>query len=822
MARIPLNGKAYVERSVIASAQETINLYGELNTADSGAPVPITYYPTPGTTITSIPNTPAKTRCTYRTSLGTAFTVIGPNVYFVASNNALIYVGSIPDIQSQVYMADNGLVAVLVDGTSTGYAIELSTNNFAAITDPSFYGADFVVYLLTFFVFNRPKTNQFYISLSQVTFAMLTGIAIGTVFLNKPGSGGILGLYQSVALTGGSGTGATADIQVLNGVISDGNLADQGEDYVNGVYTGVALGGGAGTGIAADITVGGTGISNPTIEASGSGGTPGNYNNVALTGGSGTEATGNFVVSAGIIATGTLTAGGNGYVNGVYENVPLTGGAGVDATATITVAGNTVTNVVLTDFGTAYAGANVLSAAISNLGGTGGGFEWTVDTIVDGVSAFTINNPGINFVIGDVVSATSGNIGNTVGFQASVNAIGGIVTSVVFTGVNDLFGSGSLVGDVLTAPASSLGGTGSGFTWTVTQIVNGVSGVTIDTPGEGYLVDDILSATSADIGNVVGFECTVESVALAFDPLDIAAKSGSADPIVAILSIEEELWLVGNLTTEVWQGTGAADFFFQQVQGAYIEHGCTAQYSAANQDVLGFWLSEDRQGKNIVVEATPYSVREISTPYLVDQFDQYGTVSDAIGFCFQISGHPFYCLTFPTENITWLYELQTKQWNKWLWLDTTDGSLNRHRANCAMFFNDQVIIGDWENGNLYSLSSQVYTDFGGPIIRIKTFIHMLDNMDRTFYKNFDLDIQCGTQDPTLKTVPIVYLSWSDDRGVTYGYPVAQTMGEGGQFKTIVTWNRLGYARDRVFKAQWSEPLKTALNGGFCEVAKGRT
>ena len=73
-----------------------------------------------------------------------------------------------------------------------------------------------------------------------------------------------------------------------------------------------------------------------------------------------------------------------------------------------------------------------------------------------------------------------------------------------------------------------------------------------------------------------------------------------------------------------------------------------------------------------------------------------------------------------------------------------------------------------------------------------------------------------------KLKPIITLSWSDDRGKSYGFPVEQTLGLGGEFKTTVTWNRLGYARDRVFRLQTSEPIKLALNGGFCEVAKGRT
>ena len=118
-------------------------------------------------------------RCIYRTSKGTVYTVIGPNVYLLQSLGNLVYVGSIPDRPSQVVMSDNGLVVVVVDGSSEGWAIDMTTNDFGQIIDPSFYGADVVRYLDTFFVFNRPDTNQFYISLSMVDFALLTA---GTSF----------------------------------------------------------------------------------------------------------------------------------------------------------------------------------------------------------------------------------------------------------------------------------------------------------------------------------------------------------------------------------------------------------------------------------------------------------------------------------------------------------------------------------------------------------------------------------------------------------------------------------------------------------------
>lgn len=77
----------------------------------------------------------------------------------------------------------------------------------------------------------------------------------------------------------------------------------------------------------------------------------------------------------------TLTHGGGGYVPGTYSYVPLTGGTGTGATATITVGGGgAVTNVVINDQGVNYTVGDILSASAASLGGTGSGFDIEVDT----------------------------------------------------------------------------------------------------------------------------------------------------------------------------------------------------------------------------------------------------------------------------------------------------------------------------------------------------------------------------------------------------------------------------------------------------------
>jgi len=82
----------------------------------------------------------------------------------------------------------------------------------------------------------------------------------------------------------------------------------------------------------------------------------------------------------GQIATFGTPTGGALYTNGNYQDVSLTGGNGSGAVATITVSGGAVTSVVLNDGGSFYIAGDVLSASTTDIGGTGSGFSITVAT----------------------------------------------------------------------------------------------------------------------------------------------------------------------------------------------------------------------------------------------------------------------------------------------------------------------------------------------------------------------------------------------------------------------------------------------------------
>lgn len=318
--------------------------------------------------------------------------------------------------------------------------------------------------------------------------------------------------------------------------------------------------------------------------------------------------------------------------------------------------------------------------------------------------------------------------------------------------------------------------------------------------------------------NLVNGVITPGNLYAAFDPLDVAGKTSNADPLQTVIVMHGNPWLLGVFgTSEIWYDSGAADFAFARVPNAVIEHGCIAPYSVTKTDTSIFWLAQDRQGKGLVLRGNAdYSVEELSSSGIATIIQGLDKIDDAIGFCYQQNDHAFYVLTFPTANRTFAVELATKQWHELAWTNA-DGNFNRHRANCAAFVNNEVVVGDWQNGNIYHLDSQAFTDAGIPITRLRTVPHMLADGRRMRINQFMADLQGGTLTSAIPdNPPKVFLRVSVDRGGSFGNAVQGNFGAAGDYGQFPFWRNLGYARDFVFELSWSEPINTALNGGFWE------
>lgn len=163
MPQFPFIGAAYAARSVNIDAQRCVNLYPEVSGSGTSKS-PVALIGTPGLRMfASLPES-GGTRGALRPASGSAVVVCGAFVYRVDSTGtATAVAGSLMTNTGTVSMADNGQVVVIVDGPY-GYWLDLATSTLTQITDSAFYGADRVAYIDGYFIFNRPGTQQFYLS----------------------------------------------------------------------------------------------------------------------------------------------------------------------------------------------------------------------------------------------------------------------------------------------------------------------------------------------------------------------------------------------------------------------------------------------------------------------------------------------------------------------------------------------------------------------------------------------------------------------------------------------------------------------------------
>ena len=819
MADFGFVGPSYEAPSIYQDAQECINWRAEIDPLKQpGQRGVVSLYPTPGLTSKIVFQNKDQVRG-MRTLSGNNYmvAVVGAYVYVMDSTFAPTMIGQLNTSTGRVGITDNGLNVYIVDG-SYRYTWSIS-NPASANFIGSISGTTLTVTLLTSGSIGVGQ-SLFGVGITAETVVTALGTGTGgvgtyTVNISQTVASETMNTAAVAATLTSSISGNILTVTAITGTLYPGQTI-QGASVTAGTIITTL---GSGTVLSQIIATAGTGYAvNDTVTVLGGvyGTTPATYTVSSVTVGAGT--------------LGSIT-GGSSYTNGTYNNVQMTYVSGATATtypqATIVVTGGAVTSVTITSPGTGFtATGTVLSAAAASIGGTGSGFSVPVATLTStgGVLTLTATNAGTYTSVPANPASTSSN-GNGTG-----------LTLTLTTGT----GTGGTGNYVLNASQTVASETMYALNFSVLPSTDGAfSGATSGDIVDNYFVYNKPNSQQWGASNPL----SPISQGLSF-----SSKDGAPDNLVALIVDHRELYLLGEASSEVWVDVGTFPFPFQRIPGTSTQHGIAAKASVYRLGNSFAYLSRNNRGQAQVMQMNGYMPTRIST-HAVEQslLNQY--VDDAYAWVYQQEGHECYVISFPSLDLTWVYDLSTQMWHKWLWVDTNN-VFHTHRGACSSVFQGQVLVGDRDNGQIYLLDPSNYTDNGNEIRRVRRAPHIVTDLQRQYLEELQIQFQPGvglvgyseaSNDPsnaiagiaiagvaiagrnvsyTVGANPQAMLRWSNDGGSTWSKEHWSTIGKTGQYSNRAIWRRLGWSRDRIFEVVVTDPIKAVIVSANLKASQG--
>jgi len=472
-----------------------------------------------------------------------------------------------------------------------------------------------------------------------------------------------------------------------------------------------------------------------------------------------------------------------------------------------------------------------------------------------GTGTYTINRSQ-TVASGSLSSATVG-AKVTATIAGSVMTVSAVASGALHVG-QTIQGAGVTLGTIITALGTGTGGVGT-YTLSVASTV--AVGVTMYGINFSVLpsTDGAFSgANTVDIidnyfvyNNPTTQQWGASDLLSPISPqTSYSLKDGAPDDLVALIVDHREVYLMGEISSEVWTDVGTVPFPFQRIPGTSTQHGIAAPFSLYRLGNSFAYVSRNNRGQAQIMQMQGYIPQRIST-HAVENTLANQNVDDAIAWTYQLEGHEIYVVSFPSLNLTWAYDATTQMWHKWLYT-TDDNQYQRHRGNCCATFQGLVIVGDYANGKLYQLDKTNYTDDGQNVRRLRRAPHLVTEFQRQYFDELQIQFQPGVgttglsaaiqqinlQSPyvitdtgtltigaldtvylgefntinanTTTTYPQAMLRWSNDGGSTWSNEHWTSVGQMGKYRNRAIWRRLGTARDRIFEVSVTDPVNFVI------------
>jgi hypothetical protein len=283
-----------------------------------------------------------------------------------------------------------------------------------------------------------------------------------------------------------------------------------------------------------------------------------------------------------------------------------------------------------------------------------------------------------------------------------------------------------------------------------------------------------------------------------FNALDFAEAEKAPDDLVGVLAAGDNLFMLGEKTTEVWYNAANANgLVFSRIQGGTMEHGCASYASAQEDDGTVLWLTDG----GLVVMASNLSLQRVSDDQVeIALKERRAHWATARAFIYRDEGHTFYVLT--VGDITLAFDLSTQSWHQ-------RANYSRGSVLVRAYVDawGKHIVGD-DSGRLLVMSSEVFEDAGEPLIAEVVSMPIVNS--RVYAALGSLEIEIDTGEFAAGHDYGVGLSTTKTGGKSWSTERRASLGPSGVYGQRVEWRKLGAKREHRFRLRISDPIKRKL------------
>ena len=296
--------------------------------------------------------------------------------------------------------------------------------------------------------------------------------------------------------------------------------------------------------------------------------------------------------------------------------------------------------------------------------------------------------------------------------------------------------------------------------------------------------------------------------------------STSSDKCLAISSVGPLLTMFGPSSIEFWQ-KGNAEAYQTWQRTSYTinkEQGLEAPYSMASVNHIQFCIGTGKANAKCVLMINGTEVSKIS-PLWLDRILAVNDVKSVKGWTYSKNNHSFYL--FSVGNECYVFDVNTKQWHVRTSRNFYTGANKNYMPLFAVWWNNKIITGSCESGNLYELDENYYyEDFNAndklPLQRIRQTPVITADFKPFILNEITIESNTGSA-PTYGKPAFAILQVSRDGGYKFGNVHMASCGKRGERTTRLRWANLGMVRQCVLKLTYSEPTDFVISDGSLRI-----